>query len=338
MRGIGIVQAVAAASTAVALGVAAPAYATRPSPNGQIAFEHYGQLPDESVVAVVNPDGSHLRTVSPMTPFGRPHWSPDGTRISSTPGGDPFVATILNVGTGSVTNLPNHYSINLGCTVWSPDGARLACSSSHSDGAPDSAGIYTVGAADGRGIRRVTSVPGGEDEPGSYSPDGKRLEFARFVNDSPVGLYVVKLNGGGLKRITPAGALIDGDRFGDWSPRGNDIIFAQHATPDVRNSIWVVHANGRGLHEIHFDVPCGGDRADPLSFGCFDPTWSPDGKKLAFIVNQPGGEGESVYTANADGTHTRRITHGGSEYPDWGTRPAPRPTWSNRLTSAQPLR
>jgi Tol biopolymer transport system component len=172
----------------------------------------------------------------------------------------------------------------------------------------------------------VTSIPGGEDEPGSYSPNGTWLEFARFVDDSPAGLFVVKLNGRGLRRITPSGALIDGDRFGDWSPRGDTIIFAQHATADVRNSIWVVHADGRGLRRIHFDSPvlCGGALADPLSFGCFDPTWSPDGKKMAFIVNQPGGEGESVYTANADGTHMRRLTHEESEYADWGTHGAMR--------------
>ena len=293
------------------------------SPNGQIAFERGGQIPVEPVIAVLNPDGSGLRNVSPMTPFGRPHWSPDGTRIASVPAEDaPVVATILDVETGSVTTLPNTYGINLGCTVWSADGARLACSSSHTDGSPGSAGIYTVRVSDGLGLTRVTSVPGGEDEPGSYSPNGKMLEFARFNDDGPVGLFVVKLDGSGLRRITPPGALIDGDRFGDWSPHGNDIIFAQHDDAAVRNSIWVVHSDGSGLREIHFDgLACGGIRAVPLSSGCFDPTWSPDGKKIAFIVNQPGGDDESVYTANADGTDVQQLTHGDSEYTDWGTHP-----------------
>ena len=324
MRRTLLIAAAAAVAGLSALIGGSPAQGHPALSNGQIAFEHYGQIPDESVVAVVNPDGSGLRTVSPLTPFGRPHWSPDGTRIASVPGGDaPVVASIFNVDTGSVTTLPNYFSINLGCTVWSPDGARLACSSSFTDGAPDSAGIYTVRASDGLGITRVTSIPGGEDEPGSYSPNGKRLEFARFNDDGPVGLFVVNANGTGLKRITPPGALIDGDRFGDWSPQGNEIVFAQHNNADVRASIWIVHADGSGLHEIHFDspIPCGGAFADPNSRGCFDTTWSPDGTKIAFIVNEPNGEGESIYTANIDGTDLTQLTHGDSEYPDWGTHP-----------------
>jgi Tol biopolymer transport system component len=163
-----VLQAVALAAALFATVGASPAHAKpwspgharHGSPNGQIAFERYGQIPDESVIAVVHPDGSGLRTVSPLTPFGRPHWSPDGTRIASTPGGDaPVEASIFNVDTGRVTTLPNPYGLNMGCTVWSPDGARLACASSHTDGSPGSAGIYTVRASDGRGIRRVTSIP-----------------------------------------------------------------------------------------------------------------------------------------------------------------------------------
>ncbi|MEO5708792.1 MAG: hypothetical protein ABIQ59_03115 [Nocardioidaceae bacterium] len=58
------------------------------------------------------------------------------------PGDDtPVVATLFDVDRGSITTRPNTYGINLGCTVWSPDGERLACSSSYTDGAPESAGI-----------------------------------------------------------------------------------------------------------------------------------------------------------------------------------------------------
>lgn len=50
-----------------------------------------------------------------------------------------------------------------------------------------------------------------------------------------------------LWRIAPAGLL---SSLGDWSPQGNEIVFSQHVTPDARSSIWVVHSDGSGLHEI----------------------------------------------------------------------------------------
>ena len=316
-------HAVATAAAVPALVGDSLAHRTPFSPNGQIVFERGSQIPDEAVLAVVNPDGSGLRNVSPLEPYSHPHWSPDGTRLAAVPFPENVLATIFNVDTGTITNLPNTYPMNMGCAVWSPDGTRLACASSHTDGSPESAGMYTVRASDGLGLSRVTTIPGGEDEPASYSPNGKLIEFARFIDDSMVGLFIVKLDGSGLKQITPDGALVDGDRFGDWSPQGNNIVFAQHNNPDVRNSIWVVHADGSGMREIHFDVPdlCGGVRALPLSRGCFDATWSPDGKKIAFIVNQPGGDGESVYTANVDGTDVQLVSRSDAEYTDWGTHP-----------------
>lgn len=320
-----ILVGVAAGGLALAAlaGGPSPAGANPTHPNGQITYERGGQIPDEAVVAVVNPDGSGLRNVSPLTPFGLPHWSPDGTRIvavSDVPG---IVATIFNVDTGSVTTVPNYLPINLGCSVWSPDGLRLACTSSYNEVGPGFDGLYTVRASDGGGLTRVTSSSGGEDDPGSYSPNGKRIEFARFNDDGPVGLFVINANGTGLKQITPAGLEVGGDRFGDWSSKGNEIVFAARTNADNRFSIWVVHADGSGLRQIQFDtaIPCGGLRADPASRGCFDATWSPDGKQIAFIVNEPSGEGESLYTANIDGTNLTQLTHGDSENPDWGTRP-----------------
>jgi Tol biopolymer transport system component len=90
-----------------------------------------------------------------------------------------------------------------------------------------------------------------------------------------------------LGRSGPAGppAGLDFSCVGSWSPQGNEIVFSQHVTPDVHSSIWVVHANGSGLHEIHVQQAsaCGGANADPDALGCNQPTWSPDGTKIAFI-------------------------------------------------------
>jgi Tol biopolymer transport system component len=236
---------------------------------------------------------------------------------------DALAATIFNPDTG--TSVALHAPVpgmNFGCNVWTADAKRLACDSFAGEPS-DRNGIYTLRVADGQGLTRVTSYPEGEDSPESYSPDGARLEFVRFNEDGPVGLFVVNANGTGLKRITPQGMLIDGDRFGDWSPQGNTIVFAAHADDSVRNSIWMVHADGTGLHQVPLAATpaCGGSFDDPTSRGCFDATFSPDGKKIAFIVNDPATTGESVYSANVDGSDVTLVTLADAENPDWGTHP-----------------
>jgi hypothetical protein len=53
----------------------------------------------------------------------------------------------------------------------------------------------TIRSSDG-GLTRITSDPGGDDDPGDHSPDGKSLVFARAdQNGQLVGLFVVNVNG-----------------------------------------------------------------------------------------------------------------------------------------------
>ncbi len=163
--------------------------------------------------------------------------------------------------------------------------------------------------------------------PGDYSPDGKRLVFARFVQEGepPVGLYVVKTNSSGLGRITPPGTIVSSP--GDWSPQGNRIVFARRVSADMRNSLWVIRSDGSGLHEIRLRArpACGGPISDPASRACIHPRWSPDGKKIIFsiVTETATDELENIYTANADGTGLTQVTRrGGTDgTPDWGTHP-----------------
>jgi ABC-type sugar transport system substrate-binding protein len=52
----------------------------------------------------------------------------------------------------------------------------------------------------------------------------------------------------------------------------------------------------------------------------FDPTWSPDGKQIAFVSNRPieNGEGQFIYIMNSDGSDLRQLTtETDSKFPDW---------------------
>jgi Tol biopolymer transport system component len=325
-----IVLGLLASAVAVATVTAMPAGGKTPGQNGRIAFALFDPALDGTVTYTANPDGSHVEQLFSAAPSGEPRWSPDGSEVAilapCTDGEENCAATIVDPDTGSVRQLKMlDPTLFTACIVWSPDGTRLAC---EGFGEPDSSrnGIYTIRSSDGGGLTRMTSSPGGYDMPGDYSPQGKRLVFARFdQNENPVGLYVVKTNGSHLQPITPQGTIVSSP--GDWSPQGNAIVFARRVSAGMRNSLWVVHSDGSGLREIRLQAQpaCGGPISDPDSRGCIHPRWSPDGKKIIFSIftATATGEIENVYTVNADGTGLTQVTHGGGTdgTPDWGTHP-----------------
>jgi TolB protein len=308
---------------------ATPAGANAPGSNGRIAFDRFDPVLGKHFMYTVNPDGSDEQRL----PFGAcPRWSPDGTLIAAACAGNNSAA-IINPDDGSYRVLPrtDPERLETHCPVWSPDAKRLACEGYGQDQFeretdPSLNGLYTIRSSDGGGLTRVTSNPGGSDIPGDYSPNGKRLVFGRAdhpADPAAVGLYVLKLGGDRLRQITPPGTHV-GDSGGDWSPQGNEIVFSQHVTPDARSSLWVVHADGTGLHEIRVQAQpiCGGAYSDPSSQGCFGPRWSPDGTRIVFARGTSGDDDSNIYTVNPDGTGLTQVTHGGRDQaPDWGTHP-----------------
>jgi Tol biopolymer transport system component len=298
---------------AAIVAISAPAAAAKPpGTNGKIVTNSDNRVTGAEEIYAVDPDGTDRQLLG-VGETGQ--WSPDGTKIALNGG-------ILNFDTGVFTALhldtlyPNLF---LGCGVWSPDGARLACEGGFID--PTLQGVYTIRASDGTDLQRVTSDPNGDDCPSDYSPSGNRLVITR-ANDTSYELDTVKVDGSGRHQLTPFGMDFNFCN-GSWSPQGNEILFSAHV-PDgsYHSSIWVVHTDGSGLSQI--PVPgCGGPNADPTAIGCFNPSWSPDGKKIVFGRRQGNGQSD-LYTANADGsglfqvTNTPDIDEAGG---DWGTHP-----------------
>jgi Tol biopolymer transport system component len=316
LRIVGLVVVVAA----LVLGTA-EAGATPRGTNGRIAYDING----ENGVVTANPDGS---SVSLLTPSGCcADFSPDGSKLVV-----PYLASDGRIGPATINADGSGYTqfpiadptLNIGCGTgsWSPDGKRLACETWDDSNAARN-GIYTISSADGSGLTRVTSNPlGGHDIPGSYSPDGQRIVFLRSdANGNPAGIFVVKTNDGQVRQIVPEGKSLINVGV-DWSPQGNEIIFSRHVTPNVFGSIWVIHANGTGLHEIHIQgLECGASSTDPNTAGCHGVRWSPDGKKIIFSAFTYAA-GDNIYTANADGTGLHQVSFGGGDDdPAWGTHP-----------------
>jgi TolB protein len=289
--------------------------------NGQIAFSRFNPALGDTQVWVVNPDGSNEHIVQSSSDTGEcPHWSPDGTRIA-TCGDSAGVTRLINPDDGSFHVVPSpDPSLFLPCGWWIA--SRLVCETFSDDGSAN--GLTSIRASDGGGLSRITSNPSGDDLPGDASPDGKKFVFVRYdANGNNLGTLVVDTRNGKLTQVLPGGLNLSSS--GSWAPNGNDIVFSQRLA-DSRSSIWVVHANGSGLHQVNIAPAgaCGGLIADPASRGCFSPAWSPDGTKIVFARGTSGDFDAQLYTVNADGSALTQLTHLGvsAESPDWGTHPA----------------
>ncbi len=131
--------------------------------------------------------------------------------------------------------------------VWSPDGRKVAFSSRR-DGNFE---VYVVN-ADGSGLRNLTQkLPGGFFGPGlsdpGWSPDGRKIAFVRFDAGRGIylGIYVVKPDGSGLRRLTRNPA---GDGAPAWSPDGRKIAFESRRDGDF--DVYIMNADGSGQRRL----------------------------------------------------------------------------------------
>ena len=113
-------------------------------------------------------------------------------------------------------------------------------------------------------IRRVTSLPGNEDQP-VLSPDG---QFVAFVSETAgnLDIWIQPILGEDPIQVTKDQA---DDYDPDWSPDGATIAFRSNRT------------NG-GLYTIS---AFGGDATRIADFG-YQPRWSPDGRWIAFQLRR----------------------------------------------------
>ena len=316
------------ASPAASTAAASPSAIASPEPSidgaglaGRIAFMRGDPAEGGGVTYTVAPDGSDEQQLVPEGGF--PTWSPDGTEIHVFCCGDGMVAHFVDPATGELVRSlpPPDASVDVFCGgSWSPDGERLSCSG-YSEEDPSLNGVYTIRAADGGDLQRVTSSPDGYDTAQDFSPDGERIIFTRFVDEAPVGVFVTDLDGSEPVQISPPDLLLDDTGFaGSWSPDGSQILFVARSAEDQHKEIWIVDPDGSSAHRFEMTPACGGSLSDASSAGCYAPEWSPDGSMIVFT--RSSSDGENIYIVNADGTGLQQVTDGGTDdNADWGMPP-----------------
>jgi Tol biopolymer transport system component len=161
--------------------------------------------------------------------------------------------------------------------------------------------IYSVD-PDGDGLVRLTNTPALDLCP-DYSSDGRLITFCSNRSGS-FQIWAMNADGSNVHMVTNGnGRLI----FPDYSPDASKIVFSGTASAvDVNQNVYVTNADGTGLQQLTTD---GNNQF---------PTFSPDGKRIAFISDRTGVE--QVWLMNADGTNQTQLSKSGvreDQVPDW---------------------
>ena len=189
---------------------------------------------------------------------------------------------------------------------WSPDGKRIAFASDRDSLRNDhlsTSEIYIMD-ADGKNQQRLTNNPNDDLNP-SWSPDGKRIAFSsdrdgRFSHE----IYVIDADGGNQQRLTN-NTDGDDDRDPSWSPDGKRIVFSASREGHFGNKFGITR-------EIYVMDADGGNeqRLTENLFNDWDPSWSPNGKRIAFSSDRKGDlQNFEIYVMDADGGNQRRLTN-----------------------------
>ena len=309
------------------------------SPDGrQVAFAYSGGPHPGIYVALVG--GEKPLQLTQNENDGYPAWSPDGRQIAFarfSEAGDQKTIYVIPALGGSerriyTTSFPQWDQCN--AMSWSPDGKSLIFPEALDKRA--AARLSMLSLTD-LTARPLTSphIQQFDCDP-VFSPEGARIAFARgpmgaFLSD----LHVQKVDGGQPLRLTT------GNSGGDcaWTPDGKEIVFDSYARGF--QGLWRISASGGTPQQ----VAASGDAYEPsisrtgnrLAYRVFKqwdtiwrlnlkderhplappvrllsgrgvvwkPSYSPDGKKIAFESNRMGYQ--NIWMCNSDGSDCTQL-------------------------------
>ena len=276
-----------------------------------------------AVPGVKAPVDGVIQTLSRGKTFDQVAISPDGKQLAWVEK-DPGAGRTIYVSAarpGAVPRMigPGNSDASL---AWSPDSKSLAFLSDKAK--KGQMQLYVMNASGGL-PRQLTSVKGFLSTPG-WSPDGKTIAILLTENATRAAgplvaetaqtgviqeavteqrLALVDATSGKLRTISPADMYV---YEYDWSPDGKRFVTtAAHGNGDDNwyiAQIYTIEAAGGEMKSIY---------TPPIDTQIACPTWSPDGKQVAFIgglMSDEGSIGGDIFVVSSEGGQARNVTPG----------------------------
>src|SRR4029079_6581408 len=160
---------------------------------------------------------------------------------------------------------------------------------------------------DGRVQGRLTQSPAIDSSP-SFSPDGSQIAFVSNRQGSPQ-IFVMSSSGGAARRVPFQCKYNQTPRF---SPRTDkpQIAFTGRDEKGVFD-VFILDLKANKIDRVAPHHPF------RTKVSTLDPTWSPDGRLLAYTSSRGG-----IWVYNPETHHEVQVWKGGASSPSWG--PAPR--------------
>jgi Tol biopolymer transport system component len=194
---------------------------------------------------------------------------------------------------------------------WSPDGKLIAFEHETSPGQPTANRSVALISARGTGLRELTPTgpepqPTGRVRDGNpaFTPDGKWIVFVRNRGQVDRGLWIMRTDGSGLRRLTSNPFVGNGDGWDvapNVSPDGKRVSFVRIKRFEKLQALFTVRIDGTGLRQV---TPYALEVA-------VKQDWSPDGKLILLTTNADWvrpRESANLVTIRPDGSGMTQLT------------------------------